>query len=321
MRKLFIFLSVILLAALPCVVLNAQQYSEGEFKILSFKRLSWDLDARINHPVIDQNGKKTALIKVITGEKDFSFDVGIMGVTEVRQENGEIWVYVPEHVRKITIRHKTFGVIRDFFFTEPIESAVTYEILLKTPETAPVVKKEIVIKDSIIYVPTVPDSSAFTTKPKRQPFGISVSAIYAVPVNAAGAMLSFEKFKWGGYLKAVCNFRKADHSYDCHSDGTAGDSYIWTTGQSRTTLQTITCGAIFKATNWLNVYAGGGYGNRTLLWEDTGGDWARVTDRSPRGICVDAGAQFKIRRFRLTAGASSISFKTINCEIGIGFCF
>jgi hypothetical protein len=49
-----------------------------------------DLDARTLHPLLDQNGRKAALIKLVTSEKDFDFDVGIMGVTAVHKEVGEI---------------------------------------------------------------------------------------------------------------------------------------------------------------------------------------------------------------------------------------
>lgn len=318
MRKLLILL---FLAVASSAVMTAQQYSDGEFKVLSFRRLSWDLDARVNHPVIDQNGKKAALIKVITNETDFSFDVGIMGVTAVKQEDGEIWVYVPEYVRKLTVKHKNFGVIRDFLFTEPIESAVTYELILKTPEPLPVPEKEIIIRDSIVYVPTDVDSLVVLARHRHQPVGIGVSAIYSTPKSAFGARLDFERFKWGGYVKATSNFKGSTSAYDCRSDGTISDGYIWTSGNVKTSHLTITAGAGYRILKWLRVYAGAGYGKRVLLWEDMDGNWSRVTDYSYQGICTDAGAQFGLSRLRLTAGISSISFRTISCELGIGFCF
>lgn len=71
--------------------------------------------------MLDQNSRKAALIKVVIPEAGFDFDVGVMGVVSVRQEVGEVWVYVPEGVRKITVRHQTYGVIRDYEFGCPIE--------------------------------------------------------------------------------------------------------------------------------------------------------------------------------------------------------
>ncbi len=318
MKRLLILL---FLVAASSIEMAAQQYSNSEFKVLSFRRLSWDLDARVNHPVIDQNGKKAALLKVITNETDFSFDVGIMGVTEVRQEDGEIWVYVPEYVRKITIKHKNFGVIRDFIFTEPIESAVTYELMLKTPEVPPVPEKEIIIRDSIVYVPTVADSAIVLTRPRRQPIGIGVSVIYSFPKSAFGAMIDFERFNWGGYVKATTNLKGSISSYNCHSDGTIDGGYIWTSGNVKRSQLTITAGPEYRILEWLRVYAGLGYGKRILLWEDMSGRWAKVTDFSYQGVCADAGTQFGLSRWRLTAGVSTISFKTLSCELGVGFCF
>ena len=58
----------------------------------------------------DQNGERCALIKVETKAKGFSFDVGMMGVTKVEEQHaGEIWVYVPHDVRRITIQHELLG--------------------------------------------------------------------------------------------------------------------------------------------------------------------------------------------------------------------
>ena len=53
--------------------------------------------------VHDQNGNLCALIKVETTLDGFSFDVGALGVCEVRREGGEIWVYVPFGIRRVTI--------------------------------------------------------------------------------------------------------------------------------------------------------------------------------------------------------------------------
>lgn len=318
MRRLLILLFLVVASSAN---LSAQQYSDGEFKVLLFRRLSWDLDARVNHPVIDQNGKKAALIKVITNETDFSFDVGIMGVTAVVQEDGEIWVYVPEYVRKLTIKHKNFGVIRDFIFTETIESAVTYELVLKTPEPLPVPEKEIIIRDSIVYIPTVADSMLVLTKQRRQPVGIGVSAIYSFPKNAFGVRVDLEKFRWGGYIKTTSNFNGSASAYNCHSDGTIDGGYIWASGKVKNSQLSITAGPEYRILKWLRVYAGAGYGKRILLWEDMSGKWSKVTDYSYQGVCADAGVQFGLSRLRLTAGVSSISFKTVSCELGVGFCF
>lgn len=296
--------------------LSAQE-QEGSFSVQSFRPLEWDLDARSTKPMRDQNGKKAALIKVITSSEDLDFDVGLMGVVAVIREVGETWVYVPEHVRKITIRHKDFGVIRDYVFPEPIESAVTYEMVLRTP---PVVEKEIIVRDSIIYMPSPADSAALS-KARRKPVGLSVSAVAMFPEYSGGLMVVWEKYRFGAYVKAVSNFRDSGSSYACLSDGTTEDGYIWTSGRSRVSRLSVTAGLVFRACPWLSLYAGAGYGDRTLLWEDSSQLWAKVSDRSFRGASADLGLQLRLWRFRIGAGVSTTAFRTADAEVSVGFCF
>lgn len=320
----FLFAAVLLLVGLHSgISMSAQTSRDGEFSVQSFRRLEWDLDARSGRPVKDQNGRKAALIKVITSAEDLDFDVGVMGVAAVRREVGETWVYVPEKVLKITVKHKDFGVIRDYVFPEPIESAVTYEMVLRTPASRP--EKEIIVRDSIVYLPSPADSSSAAAR-RREPIGLAVSGIFAIPDYSGGLMFSWEKYRWGCYLKAVSNFRSSASAYDCLSDGTTADGttsdgYIWTSGRSRVSRISVTTGAVFRVCGWLSLYAGAGYGSRTLLWEDSSLYWARVSDRSPRGLAAEIGLQFRLRRIRLSAGISTAAFRTCDGEIGLGFCF
>lgn len=299
--------------------LSAQSSRDGDFSVQSFRRLEWDLDARSGRPLKDQNGRKAALIKVITSAEDMDFDVGVMGVVAVRREVGETWVYVPEKVLKITVRHKDFGVIRDYVFPEPIESAVTYEMVLRTP--APQPEKEIIVRDSIVYLPSPADSSSSAATRRREAIGLAVSGIFAVPDCSGGLMFSWEKYRWGCYLKAVSNFRSSASAYDCRSDGTTDGGYIWTSGRSRVSRLSVTTGVVFRVCGWLSIYAGAGYGGRTLLWEDSSLYWARVSDRSPSGVAAETGLQFRLRRIRLSAGISTVAFRTCDGEFGLGFCF
>ena len=310
------FVTAIFLATFS---LTAQTARDGDFSVRSFRRLEWDLDARSNHPLRDQNGRKAALIKVITSAEGLDFDVGVMGIVAVRQEVGEVWVYVPEKVMRITVRHKDFGVIRDYVFPEPIESAATYEMVLKTP-APPSVEKEIIVRDSIVYLPSPADSSAVTVR-RREPAGLSVSAAFAFPDCSGGFMLGWEKYRWGCYVKAVSNFRSSASAYDCLSDGTTSEGYIWTSGRSRVSRLFFTTGLVFRPCDWLSLYTGAGYGSRTLLWEDSSGCWSRVSDRSPRGVAADLGLQFRLRRIRLTLGVSTTAFRRLDGEIAVGFCF
>ena len=70
-----------------------------------------------------------------------------------------------------------------------------------------------------------------------------------------------------------------------------------------------------------SVYAGAGYGFYRRLWEDAAGQWLEVTDLSARGLAAETGIQVPLGHFLLMAGASTIGFRNISAELGIGWTF
>lgn len=85
----------------------------SQITVTSFEELTMDLDASTVAPKKDQNNKTCAIIKIFTTQKGFNFDVGILGVTAIEYKTAEIWVYVPEKVRKIKITHPQLGHIEN----------------------------------------------------------------------------------------------------------------------------------------------------------------------------------------------------------------
>ena len=101
--------------------------------VTSFKLLDSDLTANTAGTMEkDQNGETAALIKVVTTQTGFTFDGGALGIVKTKQTAGEVWVYVPHGAKKITIKHPQLGVLRDYYFNIPIESARAYEMVLTT---------------------------------------------------------------------------------------------------------------------------------------------------------------------------------------------
>jgi len=80
--------------------------------------------------VIDQNGEKCALIKVVTTQTGFGWEGGMLGITKVLKKTGEYWVYIPRGAKKITIKHDKLGVLRNYVYTEAIYEATVYEMVL-----------------------------------------------------------------------------------------------------------------------------------------------------------------------------------------------
>ena len=107
-------------------LLSAQTLSVTDFRLLEN-----DLTANTYGSMErDQNGEVAALIKVVTPETGFVFDGGMLGVVKTVQKTGEVWVYVPFGLQRITISHQRLGVLRDYYFPVPIEKARTYEMKL-----------------------------------------------------------------------------------------------------------------------------------------------------------------------------------------------
>ena len=119
---LFVLISC-LFSSLMC---NGQSMS-----IASFKMDEADQTANVSPTMrMDVNGEKCALIKIATTQKNFSFDVGSLGVTEIEWQNtdhpGEIWLYVPNGAMKISIQHPQFGSIKDYDFGSRLKKGRTY---------------------------------------------------------------------------------------------------------------------------------------------------------------------------------------------------
>lgn len=126
-KRVIVFLIVILHG-------YAMSYAQT-IGVASFKPDIKDMTAMHKGGVDDQNGQKCALIKVVTTQQGFSFDLGSsMAVvdTKVHPEKGEIWLYVPAHSRRMNIYHPQLGQLRDYTLPVDVESGRTYIMTLTT---------------------------------------------------------------------------------------------------------------------------------------------------------------------------------------------
>ncbi len=119
-----------------------QSNNESLMVVKSFSELQNDMTARVEAPLKDQNGEVCAVIKIETTYTDFSFSVGMMGVQKTVQKKGEIWVYVPRAVNRISLSHAQLGVLRDYYFPVPIKAATTYLLQLSTGKVVTQVVEE-----------------------------------------------------------------------------------------------------------------------------------------------------------------------------------
>lgn len=122
MKKFLLFITMLFCLS----AMKAQTIS-----VASFKQEEMDLTANQQGTIVlDQNGEKCALIKVITTQTGLSFDNGSLGIQKTIQKSGEIWVYVPFGTRKISIAHPQIGQLRDWTIPVKIEKARTYVMQL-----------------------------------------------------------------------------------------------------------------------------------------------------------------------------------------------
>lgn len=99
--------------------------------VVEFKPDESDLTANTAGTIVlDQNGDKCALIKIETTEFGFSFDAGSLGVVKTEQHTGEVWVYIPEGVKRLSISHPKLEKIRDYDLGMSVKKARTYILKL-----------------------------------------------------------------------------------------------------------------------------------------------------------------------------------------------
>jgi hypothetical protein len=99
MKKLYALISILLF--MPAI-----SFGQG-IAVKSFRLAETDLTANIPDTMVyDSNGNVCALIKLETPEDGFVFDVGMYGIVNTKRVGGEIWIYVPHGIRKITISHQ-----------------------------------------------------------------------------------------------------------------------------------------------------------------------------------------------------------------------
>lgn len=161
----YLRLLLAVLSLLLCSIICAQSMS-----VESFKLLPNDLTANTYGTMQrDQNGDVAALIKMVTSETGFVFDGGMMGIVKTEQKTGEVWVYVPHGIQRITISHQQLGVLRDYYFPVPIEKARTYEMRLLSGRLKTIVEDEfaaqyVIFKlnptNAIVYI----DGTAYTAQ-------------------------------------------------------------------------------------------------------------------------------------------------------------
>ena len=123
MKKILLLTAAMLTSALHLLAQNME--------VVDFRYLESDMSAQMHeYEKFDQNGERAAIIKIVTSERDFTFDAGSLGIVDREMHTGEIWLYVPRQSKKLTIKHQDYGMTRDYYYPIEIEGGRTYEMLI-----------------------------------------------------------------------------------------------------------------------------------------------------------------------------------------------
>ena len=146
-----------------------------------------------------------------------------------------------------------------------------------------------------------------TAKPQPASFKLLATAEFSSSA-AFGGRLIWQPGRFGPYLSARSSFSSKAADYTCRSDGSADFGFIWVSGAARCSRTAFSAGYTCQAFKFLSIYAGAGYADDAVLWEDFSAQWARVEDLSVKGLLTEAGIIVNIGRFNIGGGISLTSF-------------
>lgn len=145
------------------------------------------------------------------------------------------------------------------------------------------------------------------------------AGIFPTPSYGAMAVLTWRGV--GAYVNYRSDFRKNEYSYTCTSEGDAEYGRIWATGESRVSHTVATAGLAVWTSRRFGFYAGAGLSSSTRCWEDISGEWAKVEDKSYRGVAADGGILLTFKPMALSVGVVSDFRRYVDVQIGVGVRF
>lgn len=128
----------------------------------------------------------------------------------------------------------------------------------------------------------------------------------------------------GGYIKAKYSFSNTpSDDFECNDVGMSGEDgeIQWYTGKTEKSRLSVTGGIVQRLWKPFYLYAGVGYGTRTLVWETVGGKWGKNKDHSLEGVEAEIGGILSAGPMVFSLGLQTNSFKYLEGNLGIGVIF
>ena len=310
----------LLLAVFPAPLL-AQEFSVGRFHDLPN-----DISAFIN-PVKDLNDEGCALIKVIAASPDFAFSTPL-GIAKRIDKTGEIWLYLPRGSKKITIKHASWGVLRDYLFPSKLESHKTYELVIKEPS-----QNMMAVDTSRPIVTTIRDTLVVTridtlvVKPVKSPVPIESDILATAGYGGKASYLNWGVLatimkRHGAYIHLSTDFGSTGNIVaTCSKTGLIDGAERYYSGITRRKSFMATVGAIHRAGSRIAVFEGLGYSSNALAWQlakSEGGDFVKNSFFSHSGLTAEAGIMIRFNRMAVSASVLTIKGSEWFASIGVG---
>lgn len=312
-----------------------------EIKIEDFQKLERDMSAR-TAKVKDVNGDLCALLKIETTEKGFEFSG--CNIEKTEQKTGEIWLFASPGVKFITIKHKDFGVLRNYQFPQSIESGVVYQIKLSTKakevkiDTSTINKavdskidakmeemnKKLAeleqLKQDIQNQPKQEETPVYV-KPlsDRDKFVMLTAAYSTSPQLSLG--LSFGMLKTWGWYVSVASGLEFEALKAQREDDAAGTAGYYYDGNNTSARLSAHAGVMYRVAKPMAIKLGLGYGIRNLAFSTFDGDYVMINSASHKGLECSAGVHLSLGRMALAVDLLTIGFKYSEIKVGIGYNF
>lgn len=147
-------------------------------------------------------------------------------------------------------------------------------------------------------------------------------ALSTAPQTSFGLTVGQVKQQRGWYVSGMTNFNFSKADLTCDENGSIENPPLAYSFKERVTSRwSVTAGVMFRpCPTPLYLYAGAGYGKRTLLWKLDDGRLAEPPSGAYKGVSFDAGLMAHIKGFSVSAGVTTIGTDYMEIKVGIGFC-
>lgn len=164
-----------------------------------------------------------------------------------------------------------------------------------------------------------------TIKPKEPRRMLVMAEVGYHPSQLSyGGMIGFVR-KNGAYVKFRSDFGSASADLECDDSGalTSGGegTPYYKEGVTQKARLSVTAGYLRQLWKPVYLYAGAGYGSRTLAWETVEGELVKNTDHSAVGVAAELGVIGRLGKFVLSVGFHTVNFKHHEVAIGVGIIF